>query len=302
MEIRNIHGDLIFDYDKPDATLVETLAQAVESGTSLNSALLPYVNISGSSLSNVDLQYADLKGANLTDADLRGANLANADLRGANLNSACLKKVNLIEARLDKADLSGADLSEALLLSASMRNVNFFGADLSRSYLTEADLSFSTLTRVDLCDSNLTNTTLSGVDFLKVNLYGANLNRAVIYNARNFCVPMSCPSDGAFIAWKKVTDIKDGLTYLVKLLVPEDARRSSATSEKCRCDKAMVLAINNIITGESVNEVINLFFSDTKYVVGVMVYPDSFDDNRWNECSNGIHFFVDREMAINYIV
>ena len=36
------------------------------------------------------------------------------------------------------------------------------------------------------------------------------------------------------------------------------------------------------------------------YVVGEMVYPDSFDENRWNECSHGIHFFINKQNAIDY--
>ena len=36
------------------------------------------------------------------------------------------------------------------------------------------------------------------------------------------------------------------------------------------------------------------------YKAGEMVYADSFDDNRWDECSNGIHFFITREEAVEY--
>ena len=39
---------------------------------------------------------------------------------------------------------------------------------------------------------------------------------------------------------------------------------------------------------------------DTVYEVGKEVLPDSWDDNRWNECSHGIHFFITKQEAINY--
>ena len=29
--------------------------------------------------------------------------------------------------------------------------------------------------------------------------------------------------------------------------------------------------------------------------VGKMVYPDSFDDDRWNICSHGIYFFINKQ-------
>ena len=36
------------------------------------------------------------------------------------------------------------------------------------------------------------------------------------------------------------------------------------------------------------------------YRVGEIVKVDDFDENRFNECSTGIHFFIAREMAVNY--
>lgn len=128
------------------------------------------------------------------------------------------------------------------------------------------------------------------------NLYGANLNEANLYRATDIpFVPFACPSDGAFIGWKKVRNC------LVMLEIPEDARRCSRTSQKCRCDKAKVLGITNLDTKESISEIKNTSYSPAiTYVVGEMVYPDSFDENRWNECSHGIHFFINKQNAIDY--
>ena len=36
------------------------------------------------------------------------------------------------------------------------------------------------------------------------------------------------------------------------------------------------------------------------YKVGETILPDKWDDNRWEECSHGIHFFVDREEAVRW--
>ncbi|MBP5455080.1 MAG: pentapeptide repeat-containing protein [Paludibacteraceae bacterium] len=265
----------IFEYECDNNTFRKTLERAVEDGIDL-----AYAEIISQELNYVNIGEASLPYAYLSKTSLIGANLTNSNLHSAVLNDTFLVNANLSGANLEYANLSGAYLEYANLSSACLIN-----ADLSNSIL---------------CNTILDNANLHGASFY----HAKSLGSAVKDNARNFCVPMSCPSDGAFIAWKKILYHNgDGLGYIVKLLVPEDARRSSATSEKCRCDKAMVLAINNIITGESVNEIVNKrrFCRPTCYRVGEMVYPDSFDDNRWNECSNGIHFFVDREMAINYI-
>lgn len=62
----------------------------------------------------------------------------------------------------------------------------------------------------------------------------------------------------------------------------------------------MVLSITNIKNGESINKIDNDEYAHTEYVVGQMVYPDRWDENRFNECSHGIHFFIDKQDAIDY--
>lgn len=69
---------------------------------------------------------------------------------------------------------------------------------------------------------------------------------------------------------------------------------------KCRCNKAKVLAITSLDGVEQYDSVLNTNYTDTEYKVGEMVYPDKFDDDRWIECSNGIHFFINKQDAINY--
>ena len=106
--------------------------------------------------------------------------------------------------------------------------------------------------------------------------------------------PLYCPSDGEFTAWKKVNG------KLVQLLIPADAMRSSATSTKCRCDKAKVVAITNLDGTNPIDAITGHGYVETEYRVGEYVYPDSWDDDRWNECSHGIHFFINKQDAINY--
>ena len=132
-------------------------------------------------------------------------------------------------------------------------------------------------------------------------LRGADLRGADLGGAENLpFIPMFCPSDGAFVGWKKV---KDGdYTFLVKLQIPEDAKRSSATGTKCRCSKAVVLEIIDLDDAENkVEKCTNVSYNqETVYEVGKEVLPDSFDDDRWNECSHGIHFFINRQEAVEY--
>ena len=105
---------------------------------------------------------------------------------------------------------------------------------------------------------------------------------------------MLAPEEGNFIGYKKANKC------IIKLLILEDSKRSSATTAKCRCDKAKVLEIENIETSELINEITSTYNPNFVYKVGEIVTVEDFDDDRWNECAPGIHFFVNKENALNY--
>ena len=209
IRIKNLETyDVIFEFDKENNTVKETVEEAVRQGVSLRGANLTYVNLSG------------------------------ADLRGADLR----------ESYLYRADLTGADLT---------------GADITNCYFDKAILN---------------NTVMP--DF-----------------------PIACPETGSFIGYKKIywtSEYADNREFIVKLEIPEDAKRSSATTSKCRCSKAKVLEIRDMVSGKTVNSIININMLTCVYKVGKYVYPDKFDECRWNECSNGIHFFMTEDEALYY--
>lgn len=218
-------------------------------------------------LNDANLSHVYLSGANLRDAYLSGADLRYANLRGTNLRYAYLRGADLSHANLSGADLRGADLSCTDLSSA-----NLSGADLRDAYLNSADLSRSNL---------------NGVDLSGVYLRGAN----------NIYIPLACPEKGSFIGFKKVSNGEQ----IVELFIPTDAKRSSSTGRKCRCNKAKVISITNI-DGSSceLTKVRSSYDSSFMYTVGEYVEVKNFDDNRWNECAPGIHFFITREEAVRY--
>src|SRR5574344_624794 len=198
---------------------------------------------------------------NLIDADLRDANLICANLRGADLRGA-----DLICANLESANLICADLRDADLIDADLRSANLICANLRGANLRGADLR--------------------GADLRSADLRGA---KKIPY------IPLACPSDGVFTAWKKVNNC------LIKLEILENSKRSSASTNKCRCDKAKVISIVDLSdTNKTITKIINTNYKPLTYEVGEIAVADKFDEDRWNECSNGIHFFINKQDAINY--
>ena len=230
---------------------------------------------------NKEGKCANLSGVNLSDAILIDANLSDAILIGANLSGAIL-----IGANLRGANLSGANLSGAILRGAVRRD-----ADLSDADLRYADLRYAHLSGADLRYSYIRCANLRGANLRGANLSGADL-RDVMYNEKTSFFAMQCPEEGSFIAWKKCRN-----NTIVKLEIPFNAKRSSGTSRKCRASEARVLAIYDKNIDEATSQHDKTFI----YKVGETVKVDNFDEDRWNECSTGIHFFITKQEAINYL-
>ena len=144
----------------------------------------------------------------------------------------------------------------------------------------------------NLCGANLREANLRRADMREANLYGADLR-----GAKNIpFIPLACPERGEFVGFKMIGK------YIVELLIPTNAKRCSATTRKCRASYAKVVSLTTL-SGEPVktNSVTNTCYSpNIVYKVGELVYPDAFDDDRWNECSHGIHFFINRQEAVEY--
>ena len=224
-------------------------------------------------------------------ADLSNANLSYINLSHVNLRCANLFRINLSGSSLHGADLSRARLAEANLNGADLMDANLRCTNLSHANLSSADLRYTSLVGTDLAHANLSCANLNYANLLDASLWCTNLDGAVYTGT---VLNLQCSKEGSFIAWKKLAD-----DAIAKLLIPEDAKRSSATSRKCRASKAEVLAIygeDGIEISEGRSRIDNKFI----YRVGETVYPDSWDEDRWNECSNGIHFFMTRNEAEGY--
>ena len=189
-----------------------------------------------------------------------------SDLRGADLRDAYLGSSDLRSSDLRDADLRNADLGCADLGGADLRGANLRGAYLRDAYLRSSDLRSSDLRNADLRDADLR---------------GADLDGTI--------ANMQCPESGAFIAWKKCRN-----DIIVKLLIPENAKRSSATTRKCRASESVVLEVFGAEIGISQHD------CKFRYKKGETVKADEFEENRWVECGGGIHFFITRQEAESY--
>jgi hypothetical protein len=215
-----------------------------------------------------------LREKNLSEAELAGVDLSRVDLSGANLTYAGLAEANLRGAILTYANLTCTDLSRA---------------DLSRANLYHANLRGAPLT-----GANLTGAILSGAD-----LHGANLTDATL-------PPLSILPAGTLTGWKKAFGTTDTGRYhevLVKLQIPASAQRVNSTGRKCRAAKAKVLRLETRDGHRFEGEVHSSWDESFRYRVGETVTPQrDFNPDFRVECSSGIHFFITRQEAEDYII
>lgn len=180
--------------------------------------------------------------------------------------------------------------------------------------------SFTSRTVCECFNSIVARTTLNTKHLSSFNTHfiesKLNIEDTQIYSECEFTrcngqsAPQLCPTHGKFIGWKKCraftpdfnnmrVDGRDA-DKLVKLLIPENARRSSATSAKCRADEAYVLGVYEMdgVTLAEDQRARSIWRYDFVYETGKTVEPDlEYENDRWEECAAGIHFFVDIDAA-----
>lgn len=214
------------------------------------------------------------------------------------------KLLDMQDRVLRDMDLSGANLRRIDFSRSSFYNVVLDEADLSGSILNNTWFEGCTLRRTVLRDADLTSGAFRGIDMSGCNIRGANLFCAVLEKADlKGCIAdentrffrLYCPESGPFIGYKKCCDNR-----IVELLIPADAKRTSATRNSCRCSKAKVLVIKSFDCSQYYQEAWSTVDENFVYRTGEWVEVSDFDEDRWNDSTTGIHFWMTREDAIQY--
>lgn len=210
------------------------------------------------------------------------------------------------DAHIRGIDFSGADLTNIELIKCNVQNCNFDRADFTGSSLHCSSFYDCKMKDAIFRNADLREAILRYIDFGHADIRGADLYAAVLeYSQTDDIIAddttkwwkMICPEEGPFIAWKCTIEPR-----VVMLLVPADAKRVSSTMQTGRCSKAKVLSIKSIDETESFTWGQSTVDPDFYYEVGKMMYPaNGFEESRWRDSSEGIHFFMERQQAIDYL-
>ena len=211
----------------------------------------------------------ELKECEFKDMDLTGWNLSNIDFTLSSFQNVILNGVDFCKSTVENALFDGCPMQGANFRNAVMKTASFRYCDMSR------------------CD-------IRGAYLFGAVLEFANLE-GIISDEETKWFRLHCPEKGAFLAYKKCVNDR-----MVQLLVPADALRTSATLPSCRCNKAKVLTIKSFDFKENFEEAWSLVDEDFVYKKGEWVEVKNFNEDRWQDSTTGIHFWLTREEAEAY--
>ena len=267
----------------------------IGSETRLCDSRFHYSNLRGVVMANIEINTCNFKNSNLAHAEFFLTKVENSDFSNINSTSLFVGKSKFFKCNFSEANLSYANLQGALSLE-------FCDVDSK---------DFPMFEHCGMIETNFSNAKIPTDKIFKECYFGH----------KSLGIRTACPEEGAFIAWKKAelhpksSKLKCfsqfSLPCLVKLLIPEDALRSSSTTFKCRASKAKVLDVEILEDSpnfKALTEPPNIddyvirstYDRSYTYNIGDILEVDNFDHNRWHECAPGIHFFLDKENARNY--
>jgi len=214
------------------------------------------------------------------------------------------ERLSFRECEFEPMDLSGMDLSNIDFVFSSLQHVILRNVNLENSSLENSLFDGTDLHGANLRNATLSKGTFRFCDMRECNICGADLFAAVLENAnlegvisddKTKWFRLYCPEEGALLGYKKCVNDR-----LVQLLIPADARRTSATMRCCRCDKAKVLTIKSFDYKDSFQEAWSLVDENFVYRVGEWVEAKNFNPDRWYDSTGGIHYWLTREEAKAY--
>ena len=236
------------------------------------------------------------------------------------LGDLILKNVRFVDCMFNDADLfnkddhiaayiDGCSFVDCSLSSASFRHTTikhcyFYNSNLSRARFGSADMDTVNLERCSLRNVNFDAARLQSVRFENCSLRNAyfedsNMMREVTTNHPQL-------PQGELEGWKLLcggTGEHDCYPVIARLRIPRDAQRvQPVVGYKCR---ASFVITEELFYPEGIKGSPSVHASydrTTVYRVGEWTVSDRYDDNPFVQCSHGIHFFLTRKEAEDYVL
>ena len=298
---------------------------------------LRYVNFSGAILTNCDFSCSDLYRANFDNAILTGCHFNHAVLVGATF-----KNANIVACDFNFTDCGHSFFNNAVLFKVVASHTTFHQSHFDDITINSSNFALSGFEDCKfknakaygsiLFKCNLFNMVTDNTSFNMCNLYGSyiyrhdvdsldNINGSLSINMSELeCVNIlddlenvSCSYieyrtgkilEEPIIGYKKcskdryytkVSPVPIESATIVTLEIPKGAVIFSVNGDKFRTNKVKVLSIDGADRVYSIH-------NNMSYYVGDEITVHNFDCRYNLECASGIHFFMTKEEAKDYLI
>ena len=228
----------------------------------------------------------DLRCVNLSAQVMEEGDFFHADLRGADFRRAHARGADFRYAQLEKADFCLADLRSAFFIDANAAYAALSEARCAFADFERANLRGAYCARADFRGADFEGSDCRDAIFDEANVRDACFTNANLEGQEAFVGSLSILPAGGIIWWKKCCG-----NVIVQLFIPALVARTNATGRECRAERALVLEVHGAPQGQS--------FYDPSYIYrpGETIICHGWDENHWNICAGGIHFYITRAEA-----
>ena len=280
---------------------------------------LSNANFSGAMLTNCDFSYSDLPQINFNNAVLKScrfnhtylanATFKNANIIGCNFNFADCTHSFFENAILTKVIADNATFQQSNFDNITINSSNFTLSNFEGCKFKNAKVYDSTLFICNLLNIFTKNTSFNfcslyksfihrhnegSLDINRTELDFANIDDLANVRGRYIEYRAGKILNEPIIGYKKCRTCDD-LRAIVTLEIPKGAIVFSINGCKFRTNKVKVLAIDRVDTAYAL-------YNNMSYHVGDEITINDFNCMYNVECASGIHFFMTKEEAINYMM
>lgn len=177
-------------------------------------------------------------GSNFVDGTFMECNFANAALTASDFRAAMFKTNIFEKGTIKHSDFDSASFYSCFFDSNTVIN---YGTRLNSINFTSCQFDNITFEDTQMINTHFTSCRFKNIKTFNNIISNIDMKNCVgeIESIGQYVAPV-CPTTGSFIGWKKCLG-----GIIVKLLITEDALRSSGFGRKCRASKVKVLSIES---------------------------------------------------------
>jgi hypothetical protein len=249
-----------------------------------------YVAVQNRYNQKIDLSSVGLSSNIITDFNFENADFSEVSFIDCSFHKCNFSKATFNEGSLVNCNFLDCNFSDTVCKHVSFEGVCFNIAKMYQTVLANSIFKFCTFISCKIVASEFHSVSFETSTFIKTSLNGIIYNETTVF-------PNTKLPEGGFIGWK----ILEG-RHIAKLYIPSKAKRVMPIgSRKCRAEFVKVLAIYEFGTNNLINVGYGYYETFFKYTVGAVIYPGDFDGSILKECTDGIHFFLTRKEAEEYV-